>query len=294
MADCPDRGSHAPAASSPGPPAFAESGAASAAAPTSEPSWPFTTFKTLLVQVLRKGISSIGKSDSPPEDTHRRAAVQVQILRAVILHFVKPSAAREEHPQQGEALQGGVAHMVGVLQLQLDVGCSLLFSAHFVITAFASRPTWSGTSSGTRTRPPLAARPRWQSRPRGSKTAQPMPQRRQRPQPTCNSSQLRREREGTSEGQWRRSFTWLGSSPETIFFDLYLGVSAILPLLICPLCQISTCQSKISAISTQNLGLRADALPCTLHTTLIHHTPLQSIHFRTLSLLSHLMRRHSS
>ena len=62
---------------------------------------------------------------------------------------------------------------------------SLPFSAHYVITAFASRPTWSGTSSGTKTRPRPARRP-WRGRRRGTRSHKSPPPR--QPPPTCSSS----------------------------------------------------------------------------------------------------------
>ena len=91
------------ATASPDTPPFAENGTS---APTPEPKWYFTAVKTLLLQILWKGVSPVSQSDSSPQDTHWGAAVQVQVLRAVVLYFIQPSATCEEHPQQGEALQG--------------------------------------------------------------------------------------------------------------------------------------------------------------------------------------------
>ena len=58
--------------------------------------------RSLLVSILREDLPSVGQPDAPPADAHGRAAVQVQVLRAVVQHLVQPAAARPQHPQQGE------------------------------------------------------------------------------------------------------------------------------------------------------------------------------------------------
>jgi len=56
------------------------------------------------LQILRKSFSEIGQSDETPENAHGRAALQVQILRKVVFHFVESAKTRQEHSQQRKTI----------------------------------------------------------------------------------------------------------------------------------------------------------------------------------------------
>ena len=57
------------------------------------------------MQVLRQGVPQIRKLDQTPAHPHRRATVQVQVLRTIVQHLEQPATAREKHPRQAEAVQ---------------------------------------------------------------------------------------------------------------------------------------------------------------------------------------------
>lgn len=61
--------------------------------------------RPVLVQILRESLSQKRKPDQAPENPHRGAALQVQVLREVLQHLQQPPETRQEHPQQGEAFQ---------------------------------------------------------------------------------------------------------------------------------------------------------------------------------------------
>lgn len=64
------------------------------------------------MQILREAFPSIGQPDKTLENSHWRAALQVQRVRPILQHLLQSPTARQKHPQQratGGRRAGGLA-----------------------------------------------------------------------------------------------------------------------------------------------------------------------------------------